>query len=227
MLGFLNMQEVSNIGSSLEFGIADRMQVATYDPPFKLSNKRSDFNHVEGAPSKPVDSDSAYYSGLVTETESVCSVGPVASSLGLSWVFLQEFVAFFGDILAEKAGARAWAGSALAQHTPEVIEQRLNNMLKDYVAEVFSTARISRNKERHTISIQTGGKFSKIDMCATMLIHEYRPIIARYFRENAIWAPTTADLMAVRLQELSRKFTLLEKVALFESQAQPENMRMT
>jgi hypothetical protein len=165
---------------------------------------------------KPVPSDSGYHSGLGTDTESVCSMGSVETSLGLPQDFLQEFIAFFGDMLIDKAGVRAWAGYALAQYTPEDIEQRLNGLLKDYTVELLSATETSQGAAvQHTTPNQGGGTDNRIASGAIKLIRRYRPKIARYFRDNAVSAPLTPMSMTARLQELSKQLSLTEKLDLF------------
>jgi hypothetical protein len=166
---------------------------------------------------KLVPSDSGYHSGLGTDTESVCSMGSVGTSLGLPQDLLQDFIAFFGDTLIDRAGARAWAEYALAQHAPEVIEQRLDGLLKDYTIELLSMTEFSQEVEtQHKQPHQAGGTDGRIASGAAKLIRRYRPKIARYFRDHAVSAPLTSKSMAVRLQELSKQLSLAEKLGLFE-----------
>lgn len=86
---------------------------------------------------KPEPSDSGYHSGLGTDTASVCSMDSVGSSLGLLHDFLQEFIALFGNTLIDQSGARGWTEHALATHPPELIEQQLNVLLKEYTLELL------------------------------------------------------------------------------------------
>ena len=165
---------------------------------------------------KPVPSDSGYHSGLGTDTESVCSMDSVGTSLGLPQDFLQEFIAFFGDMLINKAGVHAWAGYALARHAPEDIEQRLNGLLKDYTVELLSVTEAPQGAAvQHTTPNQGGGPDNRIASGAIGLIRRYRPKIARYFRDNAVSAPLTPMSMTARLQELSKQLSLTEKLDLF------------
>ncbi|ERF70613.1 hypothetical protein EPUS_02479 [Endocarpon pusillum Z07020] len=166
---------------------------------------------------KLVPSDSGYHTGLGTDTESVCSLGSVGTSLGLPQDFLQEFIAFFGDTLIDKAGARAWAGYALAQHAPEVVEHRLDGMLKDYAADLLSISQ--EVKMEHKQPHQTVATDRRIASGATKLIRRYRPKIARYFRDHAVSTPSNSKSMAERLQGLGKQLSLTEKLGLFEKVA--------
>ena len=119
-------------------------------------------------------------------------------------------------MLIDKAGVRAWAGYALAKHTPEDIEQRLNGLLKDYTVELLSaTEALQRAAVQHTTPNQGGGTDNRIASGAIKLICRCRPKIARYFRDNVVSAPLTSMSMTARLQELSRQLSLTGKLDLF------------
>lgn len=90
----------------------------------------------ENFAARPVPSDSGYHSSLRTDSESVCSMGSVGSSLGLPKDLLQDFIAFFANTLFDRVGAQLWAEYALALHPPESIEQHLNRALRDYAIEI-------------------------------------------------------------------------------------------
>lgn len=68
----------------------------------------------------------------------MCSIDSVGSSLGLLQNFLQEFIAYFGDTLIEKARARQWAEYAFAHCSSKEIEKQLNTLLKEYANELTS-----------------------------------------------------------------------------------------
>ncbi|KAF7513369.1 hypothetical protein GJ744_009790 [Endocarpon pusillum] len=205
-----------------------------YGPPEqKIENTKagskesaSDTNSLHGdsrlvdnkvASNKLVPSDSGYHTGLGTDTDSVCTLGSVGTSLGLSQDFLQDFIAFFGDTLIDKAGARAWAGYALVQHAPEVIEHRLDGLLKDYAIDLLSISQEVKieHKQPHQ-AIATDGRIAS---GATKLIRRYRPKIARYFRDHAVSTPPNSKSMAERLRGLGKQLSLTEKLGLFEKVA--------
>ena len=148
----------------------------------------------------------------------MCSLGSVGTSLGLPQDFLQDFIAFFGDTLIDKAGARAWAGYALAQHAPEVIEHRLDCLLKDYAIDLLSiTQEVEIQHKQPHQAMATDNR--RIASGATKLIRRYRPKIARYFRNHAVSAPSNTKSMAERLQGLGKQLSLTEKLGLFEKVA--------
>ena len=168
-------------------------------------------------PPPPVPSDSGYHSGLGTDTESVCSMDSVGSSLGLPQNFLQEFIAFFGDTLIEKAGARQWAGYALAHRSPEEIEKRLTALLKEYALELASKPASAWGSDCSNLTqqVQDTEQSHKVLAGATNLIRRYRPKIAQYFRDNAVSVPVSAASLSVRLQELGQQLSLTERLGLF------------
>ncbi|KAF2741613.1 hypothetical protein M011DRAFT_482416 [Sporormia fimetaria CBS 119925] len=182
-----------------------------------------DGNGLDAAEHKIVTenaSDSGYHSGLGTDTESACFMDSNGSSLGLPRNFLQEFIAFFGDTLIEKAGARQWAGHALAHHSSEDIEKHLNVLLKEYATELMSKptntwilegSKVTRPVQDHAqIRLLTG---------ATNLIRRSRPKIARYFRDNAVSVPVSETSLSARLQELGQQLSLTERLSLFTKSA--------
>ncbi|CAI6331744.1 unnamed protein product [Periconia digitata] len=171
----------------------------------------------ESEPDLPVPSDSGYRSGMGTDTASVCSANSTGSSLGLPHNFLQEFVAFFGDSLIEKAGARQWIGSVVARRSQEYIESWLNVLLKEYTHDLTA----SQSQEPSDPSgVRKPGKWnaqmqSQILVSATNLIRRYRPKITRYFCENADASPVSTGSLTARLKELGQQLSLSERFALF------------
>jgi hypothetical protein len=152
------------------------------------------------------------------DTESVCSIRSVGTSPSQPHDFLDDFIAFFGDTLIDRAGARAWAGYFLAQHTPEVIEQVLTGLLKDYAMELLREA--SNEVEiQHKQPHQVCGANRRIASGAIKLIREYQPIIARYVHHHVVSPLLTSRSMAVRLQPLGKQTFLTENFGLYEKVA--------
>lgn len=159
-------------------------------------------------------SDSGYHSGLGTDTESVCSMGSVGSSLGLPQNFLQDFISYFGDVLIEKSGSRAWGKYALEHYSSEIIEHRLNGLLKEYAVRVSSSDPPPQDLLKNINRGQQEARDIEFSARATKLIRRYRPKIARYFRDNAISAPVTAESLVSRLKQMSKQLSLDEKIGL-------------
>ncbi len=166
------------------------------DDPKKQSNENNEIIHP----------DSAYHSGLATDTSSVCSLNSVGGSLGIRKDLLEGFVAYFGDVLIERAGARAWAGFVLAERQPEVIEQCLNELLRDYASYLSYTIPAE----------QAPSSNNQIVESATRLVRRYRPKIAHYFRVNAGVDSSIKHSMAAPLHTLGEPLSVAEKLAFSE-----------
>jgi Rad3-related DNA helicase len=128
-------------------------------------------------------------------------VDSVGSSLGLPQNFLQEFIAFFGDTLIEKAGARHWAEHAMAHHSSDEIEKQLDTLLKEYAMKLMSKPPSSWVSDGSKVTQQVQDPTqSHVLTGATILIRRYRPKIARYFRDNAVSVPVSAASLSARLK---------------------------
>lgn len=176
------------------------------DKKYRIDSSKAQHSTVD------VASDSGYRSGVGTDTASVCSIDSIGSSLGLPQDFLSKFIALFGDILIEKAGARDWAGYALAHKSPEEIEQRLMELLKTYTSE------LSREVETRGSDVSRGDQSSahnQLLVGATNMIRRYRPKIARYFCETAVSPPSDTASLSERLQGLGQQLSLSERISLF------------
>jgi hypothetical protein len=140
----------------------------------------------------------------------------VGSSLGLPQNFLHEFIAFFGDTLIEKAGARQWAEYALAHRSSEEIEKQLNELLKEYAIELASKPPTFWVSDclKQTHQVQDFAQ-SQVLTGAINLIRRYRPKIAQYFRSNAVSLPVGTASLSERLQELGQQLSLTERLGLF------------
>jgi hypothetical protein len=166
-------------------------------------------------PLPPIPSDSGYHSGLGTDTESVCSMDSVGSSVGVPQNFLQDFIAYFGDTLIQKAGAREWAGYALVHRSSAEIEKQLNSLLKKYTIEMASnstnywdpvpsnnTSHSPNSSQRHVLA------------GAASLIRRYRPKISRYFCDNAASMTENEVPFSERLRGLGQQLSLNERLGL-------------
>lgn len=171
-------------------------------------------NQLKASP-HPLPSDSGYHSGLGTDTESVCSMDSITQSLGLTHNFVQEFIAFFGDALIEKSSARQWASYALATHTQENMQKRLDVLLKDYSSKfslewLRSWASTNSNGRPPPVCKQT----YRILSGAAVLIRRYRSNIAQYFCENAVSTPVNPVSLSARLESLGQQLSLSERFGL-------------
>lgn len=168
-----------------------------------------------------IQSDSGYQSGLGTDTESVCSVDSTGSSLGLPQDFLQDFIAFFGDTLIEKDGARQWVEYSLAHRPFEDIERKLASLLKVYAVDMApglcSYGKTDHLRPKHPV--QDTEQTRIILDGAVKLVRRYRPKIARYFCDNSIAAPVNTVSLSDRLQGLGQQVSLMEPFSLLDKSA--------
>jgi len=144
-----------------------------------------------------------------SEAESAFPMRSVSPSLGLPQYLLQDFIAFVGDALIERAGARAWPESTLARHPQDIIEQRVYALLTDYMTELHG----SMEDDFDQLNIVDGTQ-KLIASSATSLVRRYRPMLATYFCENAASAPVSSTSMTLRLQELGIRASLGENLGL-------------
>ena len=149
------------------------------------------------------------------------------SVLNLPQDFLQGFIAFFGDSLLEKAGARQWAACVLSTQSQEVTGRRfdlfleaqetterlLNDILNGYTIELTSKLPSSWPSQgsEEALLAPLSKQSHQVLAGAIELIRRYRTNIARYFCENAVaWTVNTVPLSA-RLQDLGQKLPLFKR----------------
>ena len=177
---------------------------------FTTAQTRQNF---QNEPAK-VASDSGYHTGLGTDTESVCSMESTGSSLGLPKDFLDEFIAFFGDMLVEKSGAHAWDEQTLLTRFPEAAQKHIIELLKEYaIKQALGTDVLPASESQ----IQQAHQ-------ATKLVRRYRPEIARYFLDHARSTQIDVEPMNERLGKLSKQLSLAEKISLFDKNSSIANV---
>jgi hypothetical protein len=195
--------------------------------PYNSSHTQTP-NMDDFAKTPPFPSNSGYQSSFGTFTVSMSPMDSMAKSLGLTQDFVQEFVAFFGDTLIEKSGARKWANHALATHAQEDTEKRLDMLLHDY------TIKFASESLRSGASSYSDGRLSaaskqmyQVLRGAAILIRHCRPNVARYFCENAIARPGNAVSLSARLKRPGQHLSLSGFARLVESSTDdmdPENV---
>ncbi|KAH7089858.1 hypothetical protein FB567DRAFT_547409 [Paraphoma chrysanthemicola] len=163
-------------------------------------------------------SDSGYHSGYGTDTASVCSVDSTGSSLGLPQDLLQNFIAFFGDMLIEETGAEKWFRHTLENQSGDEIEKRLAEILRGYAIDLASDSAESRKQKRshEHPPLHVSEQDQQVLDGATRLIRRYRSRIARYVRNNAV--PVGVDVMSFphHLQRLGEPLSINERIGLIE-----------
>jgi hypothetical protein len=170
-----------------------------------------------------LSSDSGYQSGLGTDTESVISETSTGSSLGVSKHFVQDFVAFFGDALIDKAGARQWAQFAMAHNSPAEIENRLTALLKAFAIHLATRPAALPLDQSIGQPAQDDPSTRVLLDGAIKLIRTHRPMIARYFLDHSVSFQGDPVSLSDHLQGLGRHFSLAERVDLLVHQGIREN----
>jgi hypothetical protein len=169
---------------------------------------------------RTLPSDSGYQSALSTDTGSISSRSSSASSLGISPDFLQDFIAFFGDTLVEKAGARQWIEHALLDLSPEKMRTTLVQLLKCFSMDLSKELASLESLEAASLlrSVKGTDAARAILETAAKVIRRYRPSIAQYFVNNSVAARTDAVTLSDRLRTLGHHLSLNEKVGLLSRQ---------
>jgi hypothetical protein len=169
---------------------------------------------------RTLPSDSGYQSALSTDTGSISSSSSSASSLGISPDFLQDFIAFFGDTLVEKAGARQWIEHALLDLSPEKMRTTLVELLRCFSMDLSKELDSLESLETANLlqSVKGTDAARTILDSAAKVIRRYRPSIAQYFVNNSVAARTDAVTLSDRLRTLSHHLSLNEKVGLLSRQ---------
>lgn len=178
-----------------------------YEKAAKQGSPSDSIQDLDQTLSLPPPSGSAYQSDVGTNTESVCSIGSIGTTFGLSMDFLQDFIAFFGDQLIDRTGACAWAQCALSQYSSDDAERRLMAPLKHYAITVLASTYRPKPFDEIQRRITSG---------VTDLLRRHRPKFARYFLENAIAAPSISTSMRTRPKQFEKQLLLSDKLGLFQ-----------
>lgn len=157
----------------------------------------------------PVPSDSGYRSGYGSDTESVCSMKSITSSLNIPHDLLQDFIASFVTALIKRSGARAWAEYSMAHYSLKEIESQLDALLKEYSMNLalLSTSPEMQNNGRAGHSQNSLASASKF-----VRLHKSR--ITRYFCENVQSVPLSTTSLHDLSHSSGQHLSLAERIEL-------------
>ncbi|KAI8941540.1 hypothetical protein NX059_002756 [Plenodomus lindquistii] len=133
-------------------------------------------------------------------------------SLALNQDFLQDFVAYIGDMLILQANSKEWAEFALPQLSQTAIGRIVNTALKNFAEALEKRARAEGQTRRE----QFANGRQKLLSGGFKLLRQCRPQVAHYFRHNSAAVPVNTESLSTRLQGLGQQLSLDEIFGLLD-----------